>query len=47
VVGSSSGARSDSKTGYSGFLRFFSVAENNFFGDPDDQVDPGNPDGYL
>jgi hypothetical protein len=30
-----------------GFLWFFSVAENNFFGDPYDQVDPGNPDDYL
>jgi hypothetical protein len=27
------------KTGYLGLLWFFSVAENIFFGGPDDQVD--------
>jgi hypothetical protein len=38
-VPGSSGPGRMAKTGYLGFLWFFSVAENIFFGDLDDQVD--------
>jgi hypothetical protein len=40
-------SRSDSKTGYLGFLWFFSVAENIFSGDYGDQFDIGDPNGHF
>jgi hypothetical protein len=30
-----------------GFYGFFRSLKIFYSGDPDDQVDPGNPDGYL